>query len=120
MTRDAAEAERIGLANKAVAAGEWRETIDSTAARLARLFCKNVADGKRTFYANGYDAGSEMNDELCVNIPGPRCGGDGEFKALSGEGYVHISPGIQGIGDLSSAVYDWRNPVAVVTIQRIR
>lgn len=75
--------------------------------------------GSATFYALGYDAGSEENDELCANIPGPTCGGDGSFSGLNGEGFVHISRGIQGIGDLDSSVYDWRNPVAQVTITRV-
>ncbi len=75
--------------------------------------------GTSTYYALGYDAGSEMNDEMCVNIPGPTCGGSGEFSGLNGEGFVHISPGIHGNGDLNDAVYDWRNPVAKVEITRI-
>jgi hypothetical protein len=28
-----------------------------------------------TYHALVYDAGSETNDELCANIPGPQCGG---------------------------------------------
>lgn len=76
--------------------------------------------GSRTYYAKGYDAGSETNDEMCASIPGPTCGGDGAFKEVNGEGYVHISPGIHGIGDLAPSEYDWKNPVAVVTVQRIR
>ena len=76
--------------------------------------------GSRTYYALGYDAGSEINDELCANIPGPTCGGDGAFTAINGEGFVHISPGIHGKGDLDSAVYDWRNPIAKVEITRVR
>ena len=31
----------------------------------------------RTLYAPAYDAGGEPNDELCVSIPGPVCGGAG-------------------------------------------
>ena len=80
--------------------------------------------GKRgrsvTYHAIGYDAGSEPNDELCANIPGPRCGGVGPSPDVGGEGYVRVSPGIQGVGDLLGADYDWRNPVAIVTITRVR
>jgi hypothetical protein len=64
-----------------------------------------------------YDAGTELNDELCENIPGPLCGG-GAVSAESGEGFVHIANGIHGIGDLAPELYDWRNPVAKVTIRR--
>lgn len=76
--------------------------------------------GSVSYYALGYDAGSEMNDEMCVNIPGPTCGGSGDFSGLNGEGFVHISPGIHGNGDLNTAVYDWRNPIAKVEITRVR
>jgi hypothetical protein len=65
-----------------------------------------------------YDAGSEPNDELCRSIPGPRCGGEGS-SAGGGEGYVYVSNGMHGIGDLPAAIYDWRNPVARVVIRRI-
>jgi hypothetical protein len=71
-------------------------------------------------YSPAYDAGSEPNDELCVNIPGPVCGGEGGSPGVSGEGYVHINGGIHGIGDLTPATYDWRNPVARVVIKRTR
>lgn len=75
----------------------------------------------KTVYSPAYDAGSEVNDELCDNIPGPpfACTGEG-FNTESGEGYVFIHPGIQGNGDLDSATYDWNNPVAKITIKRIR
>lgn len=78
--------------------------------------------GSRTYHAKGYDAGSEENDELCANIPGPACGGDGKFVSVDdgGEGYVHISGGIHGEADLSRKAYDWRNPVAAVTVKRVR
>jgi hypothetical protein len=74
--------------------------------------------GSATYYSPGYDAGSEINDELCANIPGPTCGGTG--SPGQGEGYVHIHRGIHGIGDLNASTYDWRNPVAKITITRIR
>lgn len=66
-----------------------------------------------------YDAGSEPNDEDCINIPGPPdvCMGEG-VSGEDGEGYVHIHAGIHGIGDLDAASYDWRNPVASISIMR--
>lgn len=66
-----------------------------------------------------YDAGSEPNDELCANMPGPVCGGEGGTPDDSGEGYVHIHAGIHGIGDLVAADYDWRNPAARIVIKRV-
>lgn len=74
---------------------------------------------ERSHQVPAYDAGSEYNDELCANIPGPVCGGEGPSDA-NGEGYVHISSGMHGIGDLEPASYDWRNPVAKISVRRIR
>ncbi|MCK5665974.1 MAG: spondin domain-containing protein [Thiotrichaceae bacterium] len=76
--------------------------------------------GSITYFSPGYDAGTEINDEWCINIPGPTCGGTGPSPADYGEGFVHINRGIQGIGDLRDGVYDWRNPVAKITISRVR
>ena len=75
-----------------------------------------------SFYSPGYDAGSEANDELCANIPGPTCDGVGASPGVNDgdEGFVHIHRGMHDAGDLSSAVYDWRNPVARITVSRVR
>ena len=76
--------------------------------------------GSVTYYARAYDAGSETNDELCVSIPGPQCGGEGLSPADVGEGYIYPSPGLHGEGDLSLAAYNWQGPVAKVVITRLR
>ena len=92
--------------------------------------------GSMTYYSPGYDAGSEANDDDCDNIPGPTCH-PGDTTGIGGlsdpdntdEGYVHIHRGIQGavsnIPDdidpmFENDVFDWRNPVAKITITRIR
>jgi hypothetical protein len=75
--------------------------------------------GTVTYYSPGFDAGTEPNDELCISIPGPTCGGEGPSPGAGGEGYVHINRGIHGIGDLPPDVYDWRNAVAKITISRV-
>ncbi|MBT8132801.1 MAG: spondin domain-containing protein [Gammaproteobacteria bacterium] len=69
--------------------------------------------------AVAYDAGSEVNDEDCANIPGPVCGGIGAGSD-DGEGYVHISGGIKGINSLDPVDFDWRNPVAAVRIVQVK
>lgn len=74
--------------------------------------------GSKTYFANAYDAGSELNDESCMNVPGPACGGEG-YSMAGGEGYVYPAPGIHGEGDLSRAMYDWDGAVAKVTIKRM-
>lgn len=75
--------------------------------------------------APAYDSGSERNDELCASIPGPmfaECGGSGGGGAPAGgeEGFVHIHSGMHGIGNFSAAARDWRNPVALITVRRLR
>jgi len=77
------------------------------------------ASGSVTINALVYDAGSEPNDELCANIPGPICGGEGDSLDVDGEGFVHIHAGIHGVGDLATQTYDWRNPGARITITRL-
>lgn len=69
--------------------------------------------------ADAYDAGSERNSEDCDYIPGPPCN-NGDVRDTAGaEGYVHIHAGIHGSADLVPSEFDWRNPVAVIVIQRI-
>ena len=75
--------------------------------------------GSVTYRATVYDAGSETNDEICSNIPGPVCGGVGSSPDDAGEGFIHVHRGIKGGGDLSAATYDWNNPAAVVTVTKI-
>jgi hypothetical protein len=80
-------------------------------------------NGTLTLFSPAYDAGSERNDELCASIPGPffvECSGPGGGGMPTGgeEGYVHIHAGIHGIGNISAAMRDWRNPVARIAIRR--
>ena len=69
-------------------------------------------------YVSAYDAGTELNDELCASLPGPGCGPDAG-PASDGEGYIYISNGIRGVGDLDADLRDWNNPVARITITRL-
>lgn len=90
---------------------------------FAALNRVRVPDGTKAvrYYAAAYDAGTELNDELCVSIPGPPpvCAGEG-YNLEGGEGFVHVHPGIHGIGELADSQYDWRNPVASITIRKLR
>jgi hypothetical protein len=74
-----------------------------------------------TYYANIYDAGSEANNEDCAYIPGPPCAADsGNARATEGsEGFISISNGIHGHGDLSAQDLDWNGPGAIVKITRL-
>ena len=80
----------------------------------------NVPWGYRriTKYVTAYDAGSELNDELCASLPGPGCGGDPGPDSDNGEGYIYVSNGIRGVGDLDADLRDFNNPVARITIRR--
>jgi len=85
--------------------------------------------GMRVFDVPAHDAGSEQNDQNCAHIPGPRCGGEaGSAPAAGDEGFVSISNGFHDIGSedsegneiLGPFEYDWHNPVARVTVVRVR
>lgn len=71
-------------------------------------------------HSPGYDAGTEINDELCIHVPGPACF---EYNQThtddDGEGYVHVHRGMHGIGDLDASIYDWRNPMLQIQIARL-
>lgn len=70
----------------------------------------------RSGYAMTYDAGSEANNELCIDIPGPPCAGTNAPIEGDGEGFVTIHNGVHGVGDLVPSSLDWRGPTASVRI----
>jgi hypothetical protein len=85
-------------------------------------------NGSRTYYANGYDAGTEQNTERFADIVPPAKtlirGGEPEGTTESNpdiaeDGVVTPHPGIQGVGNLPPSVYDWREPAAVVQVERL-
>ena len=82
----------------------------------------------QTFYAAGYDAGTEDNDQLFTSIVDP-CGGigpvsvapDGLNNRTATDDVISHHPGIiGGVGDLDPAEHGWDNPVLKVTIQRVK
>ncbi len=75
------------------------------------------ASGSATFNAKTYDAGTEMNTELCAHIPGPPCG-NGGVRAGGGEGSIQGHGGIKGNGDLTVADQGWTEPAVTVTVTR--
>jgi hypothetical protein len=108
---------------------------------------RGPSEGRRVFYVDAWDAGSEENDQLCVNIPGPpppgrvtpncRTGDANTNRAIpdpnptAGEGYVHIHSGIHGAGEvgvqadgnlfpirIGEEEFDWRNPIGRVVVRR--
>jgi hypothetical protein len=97
---------RLSLAGMLLPTNDTFVAVDSM--HLPRKYSSSAAIA--------YDAGSEINDELCANIPGPQCMGSPFSEGLA-EGFVHVSRGISGEGDLNASDYDWRNPVARVTVR---
>ncbi|MDQ3625445.1 MAG: spondin domain-containing protein [Verrucomicrobiota bacterium] len=82
-----------------------------------------AGDDAATFESVAYDSGTESNDERCASIPGPPnvCRGEGFNPSRAGaEGTVQMHGGIRGGGDLNAAERNWRNPVARVTVRRLR
>ncbi len=85
-----------------------------------RDFFKSGGARETTHFAQVWDAGSETNSEDCAYIPGPPCGAAGARDTDDAEGYVYIHNGIHGIGDLTSDVWDWRGPAALITVKPIK
>lgn len=82
----------------------------------------------RTYYANGYDVGTEENTEEFADLVPPAktliVGGEAEGTVesdpdLAEDGVITPHPGIQGTGDLDPDVYDWSEPAAMVQVERV-
>lgn len=76
-------------------------------------------EGVKTYLLNGWDAGSEANSETCAHVPAP-CPTPrrpGACSAGRSEGFVHVHGGVHGCGGFPPEIFDWRNPLAKVTIQ---
>ncbi len=78
------------------------------------------------FLTNGYDAGTEMNNQRLTDIVDP-CGGigplvvlpDGSNFRVATDGIIRFHPGIGLRGDLVRRVHGWDNPVAKVTVRKV-
>lgn len=110
---------------KVAAVGQFRNVsivsmlVTTNDAFMGLLDVRGPSFGTGTHYAIAYDAGSEANTESCEHIPGPPCGNP-EVRVTEGaEGFVYVHSGIQGETDDFGSRYDWRNPVAKITITRV-
>ena len=89
---------------------------------MSLIYFLNILSPADTYfiYPPALPLGTEANNELCTHVGGPACDADsGNLEDVPGEGYVHIHRGVQGDGDLTASVYDWRNPVAEVFVSRL-
>lgn len=83
----------------------------------------------RTYYANGYDVGTEQNTERFADMVPPAqsliLGRDAEGgttesdPALAEDDVIRPHRGIRGVGDMDPAVYDWDEPAAALQVERL-
>jgi len=87
-----------------------------------------AVNASRTYYANGYDVGTEQNTEQFSDmvppaqtlILGEGSGGTGESNPdIAEDGVITPHPGIEGGVDLDPSVYGWREPAALVQVERL-
>lgn len=119
---EAKPGDRLSLATMLICTNDGFTGLDG-----ARL----PSRGSRTYYLDGYDAGTERNTEQSEDIVDP-CSALGP-QALAGDpdgnedAAVDSDPhrdirhhrGVRGGGDLSSSLHGWEDPVAMVTVERI-
>lgn len=74
--------------------------------------------GSREYYLKAFDAGTEFNTELKANIPGPCCGSP--HVRVPTHDKIKYHKGINGVGDLDPAIYDWNKYAAKLTITRVK
>ncbi len=89
---------------------------------------KQVGDSA-TLYANGYDAGTEINTEdfadivppcpALTGVPSSDPGTGTSNPALAENGVIRLHPGIVGNNDLQAGLHGWNDPVAQIVIERI-
>ncbi|CAM9515337.1 unnamed protein product, partial [Laminaria digitata] len=77
---------------------------------------ESLYGGSKSF-PPAFDAGTESNNELCSHMPGPACEATtGNAQDAPGEEFIHVHRGIHGEADITTRMYDWRNPVAEVFV----
>ena len=92
-------------------------TNDAFTARRG-LPLRSVKGRKRVVLLHVYDAGAEINDELCAHIPGPPCGSS-PADTDDNEGFVHFHPGLSLVGDLDTS-HTFANIAARIVIERVK
>jgi hypothetical protein len=85
-------------------------------------------NGSVTYFAQGYDAGTEVNTEEFVDLVPPAQGLTGENRDgipgtnesdpdLAEDGVITPHPGITGVGDVPEK-FGWSEPAASLTVER--
>ena len=83
----------------------------------------------RSYFAASFDAGTEANTEdfddlvppaqSLVGVSSEKTGTDQSDPSRAEDGVVLPHPGVAGDADLDSSVDGWRDPVALVQVERI-
>ena len=105
---EAGRGQRLSLVSMLVNSNDAFTGLDSV--KLGRRM--------QVFEVGAYDAGTEINNEDPAFIPGPAGSGPG-IRAPEG-GVITPHDGIIGqTGGIDPALYDWDDPVARITIERL-
>ena len=87
-----------------------------------------AVNASKTYYANGYDVGTEQNTERFADLVPPARSlirgetGEGATESdpdIAEDGVITPHPGISGDGDLDPSVYGWREPAGLVQVERL-
>lgn len=92
-------------------------TNDAFASYRGLSLSPSLGEGQSVFLYV-YDAGAEVNDELCAHIPGPPCG-NGGVDTEDNEGFVHFHPGLALQGDLDTS-HAFANIAARIVFEQIK
>jgi Spondin_N len=113
----------LSLASMLICTNDGFTGVDSL--RLPKHVGDTVA-----VHSAGYDAGTEINTEdfadivpPCQGLVGVSSGDPGtgtSNPALAEGGVVHHHHGIAGVADLVPAIHGWHDPVAEITVERVR
>lgn len=81
-----------------------------------------LTGGSNVYLTQAYDAGSEVNDQLRANIPGPCCGDTGRHGTGESEVIRHHPGILPGVGDLVPETWGWPtgSAVARITVERVK
>ena len=108
------ELESRGKFNRISAVGMLVSTNDAFFG-LDSLFHDRSQAVQRTM-AIAWDAGTEYNSESCEYIPGPPCGNPFMRDTDMAEGFIHVHPGLHGMGDVPLMDWNWQNPTVSIAV----
>jgi len=76
-----------------------------------------LGEGRLVLLRPGLDAGTEVNDEDCANIPGPACAAKPGNGRIAENSVIHVHAGVHTLRDLVPSDVDWRNPMVQFIIE---